>query len=111
MNPKFKTAWFYSPIAKLTEKQISGLWFWKSIKTVVQDVPQAADYEHFCATLEKIYNQFDEDGYDVVNIIPLNLGTSEPNHAILKNGDKTYLGDTGYSITRGTIVVGKRRDS
>ena len=48
---------------------------------------------------------------DVVNIIPLNIGSSEPNHALLKNGAHNYLGDTGYSITRGAVVVGKLRES
>jgi hypothetical protein len=109
MKQKFITNWFYSPIANNTEHKLTGLWFWKSVKKVVQSIPQAADYDHFCEQLQKIYNEFDENGYDVVNIIPLNLGTSEPNHAIMENGKKNYLGETGYSITRGTVVVGKLR--
>lgn len=110
MKQKFITSWFYSPIAKNTEHQLTGFWFWKSVKKVSHDVPQAADYQHFCEQLEQIYNDFDEKGYDVVNIVPLNLGTSQPNHSVLPNGQRNYLGDTSFSITRGTVVVGKLRE-
>ena len=111
MKKKFVTDWFYSPVAKHTEKQLTGFWFWKSVETVKTNIPQTGDYEHICQNLENIYNRFDEEGYDVVNIIPLNIGSSEPNHALLKNGAHNYLGDTGYSITRGAVVVGKLRES
>ena len=110
MKKKFVTDWFYSPVEKYSEKKIKGFWFWKSVVTVITQIPQTGDYDHYCERLEDIYNKFDSEGYDVVNILPLDLGSSEPNHAILNDsGKKTYLGETSYSVTRGAVVIGKLR--
>lgn len=47
----------------------------------------------------------DADGYDVINVIPIAAGYSEC--CAKSNGD--YVGDVGFSITRGAIIVGEKR--
>ena len=55
---------------------------------------------------EEKYNQLDAEGYDVINVVPISMGQSEN----CKRSDGTYVGDVGFSITRGAVVVGKKRD-
>lgn len=40
----------------------------------------------------------------MVNIVPIAMGTSE--HCKQSNGN--YVGDVGFSITRGAVIVGKK---
>ncbi len=106
---KFITQWFYSPIGKYNDVQTTG-WFWnKKTEVVKMDSPRTADYQNFADSIEKIYNAMDAEGYDVHQIIPLALGASEATHARLSNGQQNYLGEVGFSVTRGAIVVGKLR--
>lgn len=104
--PKFKTDWFYSSVGKF-ENVVTEGWFSKKVKRVVTEQPRTADYDEFAEWLAKTYIQFDADGYDVINVIPLNIGASQPVNAVLKNGEPNYLGEVGFSVTRGAIVVGK----
>ena len=108
---KFVTKWFYASVGEYENVQSEG-WFWnKKYKKVKEQTPRAANYEEFSKLLADTYNDLDKEGYDVVNVIPLALGASEPVHATMNNnGGKTYLGETGYSVTRGAIVVGRRRE-
>ncbi|CAG74584.1 hypothetical protein ECA1678 [Pectobacterium atrosepticum SCRI1043] len=108
---KFVTRWFYAGIGKYEDQVTEGYFWWKKTKSVELPTSRLADYDQFSKALEDTYNKLDEEGYEVVNILPLNLGTSEQNHAILSNGNKKYLGDTGFSVTRGAIVVGKLKNS
>ena len=101
MSKKFITTWFYSALK--TKKVSSGI-LGMSTKDVYD--PRTVDVEEMAKQLETVYNEYDAEGYDVVNILPISLGTSES--SIASNG--TYLGDVGFSISRGAIVVGKRRD-
>lgn len=108
---KFKTIWFYAPVGKF-ENVVSEGWFWnKKYKKVKEDEPRTADYDAFSQSIEDAYNALDADGYEVDNIIPLSIGASEPKHAVYKNGTTNYLGDVGFSVTRGAIVVGKLKGS
>ena len=52
MKKKFVTDWFYSPVEKYSEKKIKGFWFWKSVVTVITQIPQTGDYDHYCERLE-----------------------------------------------------------
>ncbi len=111
MQKKFVARWFYSGIGKYEDEITEGLLWWKKKKTVQVPTPRTADYDNFVESLESIYNKLDEEGYEVVNVLPLNLGTSEPNHAILTNGNKNYLGDVGFSVTRGAVVIGRLKST
>ena len=106
---KFITRWFYASVGKYQDVKTVG-WFWnkEDVKCEV-DISRTADYDEFAQKLEDIYNELDELGYDVHQVLPLNIGATEPNHATLQNGNPTYLGEIGFSVTRGAIVVGKLR--
>ena len=111
MKKKFVTHYFYAGIGKYEEQVEEGYLWWEKTTRVKFPTPRLADYEQFTKSLEDIYNKLDKEGYEVVNILPLNLGTSEGNYSTLNNGTKTYIGDIGFSVTRGAIVVGKLKDS
>ncbi|KTC21699.1 hypothetical protein AO391_26125 [Pseudomonas marginalis ICMP 9505] len=101
MSKKFITTWFYSPVD--SEEKAAGF-FGNKIKKVYD--PRSVNFDLFAQTLEETYNSFDDQGYDVVNIIPVAMGTSEQ----CKQSNGNYVGDVGFSLTRGAVVVGKRRD-
>lgn len=101
MSKKFITHWFYSPID--SEEKAAGL-FGNKTKKVYDH--RSVNFDLFAQNLEETYNSFDEQGYDVVNIIPVAMGTSEQ----CKQSNGNYVGDVGFSLTRGAVVVGKRRD-
>ncbi|BES85406.1 hypothetical protein PEC302107_16510 [Pectobacterium araliae] len=111
MTKKFVVRYFDAGIGKYKELVTKGHLSWKKTTVVEVPNPRLADYEQFIKNLEDIYNELDKDGYEVVNILPLNLGASKQNHAVLSNGAEKYLGDTGFSVTRGAIVVGKLKNS
>jgi hypothetical protein len=102
MADKFKTTWFYASLGKHdVEKGFFS-------KTVVKEVSQRhVDFEGYAQSLQNAYEQLDIEGYDVVNVVPISMGTSET--CSQSNGN--YVGDVGFSITRGAVVVGKRRES
>lgn len=106
---KFITTWFYAPVGHFDDVATSGF-FWNRTRTPVK-VPshRTADYDAFATQLEEIYNQFDSDGYDVHEVLPLNIGATESVYSKIKGNDN-YVGETGFSVTRGAVVVGKRRD-
>ncbi|MDY0833565.1 hypothetical protein [Pseudomonas sp. SED1] len=101
MSKRFITTWFY---ASLETKKVSSGILGMSTKDVYD--PRTVNVKEMAKQLEDVYNEYDAEGYDVVNILPVSLGTSEA--SIASNGN--YLGDVGFSINRGAIVVGKRRD-
>lgn len=79
-------------------------------ETVKVADPRIANYDEFATLLEKTYNDFDEEGYDVINVLPLTIGTDEQVEGRLKStGESNYLGQVSFSITRGAVVVGKLR--
>jgi hypothetical protein len=101
MAEKFSAKWFY--VGNGTYQVEKGL----INKTLVDKVSQRMpDFGEFAKNLASMYEQFDGEGYDVVNVLPINLGTSEQN----TQRDGTYVGDVGFSITRGAVVVGKKRN-
>jgi hypothetical protein len=100
---KFVTDWFYVPCAsqkKLQRTGFLGLGDPKIVKDYVNNVPDLDDY---AAKLAESYNKLDSAGYEVINIVPINIGSSD--QCFQEN--KNYVGDVGYSITRGAVVVGK----
>ena len=109
MSKKFETQWFYAALETNKEFKPSGF---LGIKRKEVDVTEArvANLDQFSEQLEQIYNGFDEKGYDVVNVVPISIGSSEACNAKMSNGKNNYLGETGFSITRGAVVVAQRRD-
>ena len=100
MADKYKTTWFRAPLD--TYKKDVGF-----IRKKIEEFygQRSVNIEEYSSMLAKAYNEMDEDGYDVVNVVSISMGQSEP--SITKQGN--YLGDMAFSIDRGAIVVGKRR--
>jgi len=90
---------------------ISETGLFKKTRTPVKvPDPKSVNYNDLARKIKEKYDEFDRSGYDVINVIPLALGSSESVNAVMNSsGAKTYLGETGFSITRGVILVGRRR--
>jgi hypothetical protein len=82
MAQKFYTTWFYSPRAPSDQR----------------DPEHSVNFDDFAARIQKIYDDFDSNGYDVVNVIPMAMGFA-----------KTYAQTVAFTATRGAVVVGKLR--
>lgn len=100
---KFVTDWFYVPCAsqrKIQRTGFLGLGEGKVVKDYCNNVPDLDDY---AAKLAESYNKLDSAGYEVINVLPIAIGSTE--QCFQEN--KTYVGDVGFSITRGAVIVGK----
>lgn len=102
MSSKFKTTWFYASLGKHDVKQ--GFIFKENVKRVSKRYADLSEYAQF---LQDAYDELDAEGYDVVNVVPISMGESES--CTQRNGN--YVGEVGFSITRGAVVVGKKRES
>jgi len=103
MPGKFKEMWFRASLDKYKyEKQKL---FGKEEIEKYND--RVVDFQDFADRLCSVYEKMASEGYDEVNVVPIAMGESEPN--VRQNGD--YMGDVGFSITRGAIVVGKKPGS
>lgn len=102
MAEKFITTWFYSSLG--TNEVEKGLIFKEKVKVISK---RDVDFDEYAQSLQKAYTKFDSDGYDVINVVPITMGSSE---ACNQSGG-VYVGDVGFSITRGAVVVGKIRES
>ncbi len=102
MSKNYKTKWFRASLD--TYKKDVG-WFRTKIEEFYGN--RSVNIEEYSSMLEDTYNEFDQEGYDVVNVVSISMGQSEPS-LTSKNG---YIGDKSFSIDRGAIVVGKRRNN
>jgi len=101
VGDKFRTRWFWASLD--TYEVDTGI----VIKTKKERHTQRrVNVDQFAELLRESYEKLDNDGYDVVNVVPIAMGQSEP--CTQRAG--VYVGDVGFSITRGAVVVGKRRD-
>ena len=101
MKEKFVTDWFYASLTKVDVT--TGLFFKDTHKEYGK---RSVDFDSFAQLLKQKYNELDAAGYDVVNVLPIAMGQSEQ----CNQRDGNYVGDVGFSITRGAVLVGKRRD-
>lgn len=105
------------------DKFISS-WFWASLGTYEVDKglfktkketrynERTVDFDDYADKLRQVYEDYDQQGYDVVNVVPITMGQSEQSIGQTKNliPEKRYLGDVGFSITRGAVVIGKKQE-
>lgn len=96
MNSKFKTVWFEAT-AGWHEIQEGIL----KKQTVRRETTRKCDFEDFAKKLAQAYNELDSQGYDVVNVVPISVGTSEDTHL--------QTGPVAYSRTHAAVVVGRLR--
>jgi len=101
MSDKFVTRWFRSSLD--TYEVDTGI-----IRTKLESRYNntTVNASEFAAQLAATYNELDQEGYDVVNVVPLLIGSSDT--SISRQGN--YLGDVGFTPTRGAVVVGKKRE-
>ena len=102
MSNKFVTRWFIAPLGKYIQE--SGALFFK--KSEEKSTQRFVDCDAYANSLNLIYNDLDALGYDVVSVVPIATGQSENCY----QSNDNYVGDVGFSITRGAVVVGKRRN-
>jgi len=108
MSEKFVTQWFYCSEQSATITQKTGVLRRKKEENVY--LAHMPDIEDYAKQLAIVYNQLDEAGCDVVNVVPINIGSSEPCYRRAKAGKREYLGNIPFSTTRGAVVVGQRRE-
>lgn len=101
MAGKFVSRWFYAGLGKYEVD--TGI-----IRTKMEErtSQRYVDFDGYAEKLTKIYEELDSDGYDVINIVPISMGQSET----CKQSNGNYVGDVGFSITRGAVVIGKKRE-
>ncbi len=104
MSNKFKTTWFYAPLSTYNKRVKTGI---LSTEEKTFDNERQLDFNAFCVSLNKVYEQMDSEGYDVINVMPISMGSSEP--CLQTTGN--YVGEVGFSITRGAVIVGKKFDA
>lgn len=102
MEGKYKTTWFYSALGTYTKKV--GLLGNKEESYYTE---RHVDLEAYANSLQEKYEELDAQGYEVINVIPIAMGQSE---SCTQSGG-TYVGDVGFSITRGAVVVGKKKQA
>ncbi|MDQ7728005.1 hypothetical protein [Halomonas sp. SpR8] len=101
MSGKFKTTWFWASLGKFDVEK--GFIFKEKVKKVSH---RNVDFDEYAQHLQNAYEQLDSEGYDVVNVVPISMGTSE----VCNQSNGNYVGDVGFSITRGAVVVGKKKE-
>lgn len=102
-NEKFVTDWFYVPCASTKRLQRTGFLGLGEPKIVKDYANAIPDLEEYAKVLAEKYNAFDRAGYEVIEIVPISIGSSD--QCFQEN--KNYVGDVGYSTTRGAVLVGK----
>lgn len=101
MSGKFKTTWFWASKGKFDSER--GFFVKEKTSKVSQ---RYVDMDEFAQNLQNAYEELDGQGYDVVNVIPVTTGTKE----LSTQPGGITVGEIGFSITTGAVVVGKRRD-
>lgn len=101
MAGKFVSRWFYASL----EKYVVDVGILKS-KNEERYSDRSVDLDNYAKNLRNIYEELDTEGYDVINIVPISMGQSEE-----MRSKSAYLGEVGFSITRGAVVIGKKRDN
>lgn len=95
MASKYVSRWFYAGLGKYEVD--TG-----TFRTKIEERPSEryVDFDDFAKQLTKIYEELDSDGYEVINVVPISMGQSE------HSGGAVFF---GFSITRGAVVIGKKR--
>ena len=72
MASKFVSRWFYAELGKY---EVDTGTFRTKIEERRSD--RYVDFDVFAKQLTKIYEEFDSDGYEVINVVPISMGQSE----------------------------------
>lgn len=75
----------------------------KSVKKYAYGHP---DLDSLIENLQDACNEYDDQGYDIETILPLNIGSVDE----YLNSNNRVVNTASYSVTRGVLLVAKRRD-
>ena len=105
---KFISKWFYASLGTYEVKK----GFIKK-KKENHHTQRYVNFDEYADSLRSIYEEFDDAGYEVINVTPIQMGQSEASIGQTTEliSTKQYLGDVGFSITRGAVVIGKKKDA
>lgn len=109
MSAKFITTWFYAGHEK-NQKVVSRGFLGMRKELEEEAAARVVNLDEFADMLTKVYTDFDTQGYEVINVLPLNMAASDNTHGRNHNGNQVFLGEVGFSITKGAMVVGKRKE-
>lgn len=101
MSAKFKTTWFYAELS--SEEKEKGLIKKRVEKSYTQ---RSVNLDAYARELQKTYEELDAEGYEVINVVPVSMGQSEGYSSGPNN-----MGIVGFSITRGAVVVGQKKET
>ena len=108
MAVKFVSSSFYCALASDVIDKKKGF-FKKRIEQEKLYYPELPDCGDYAERLANEYNKMDAAGYKVVNVVPINVGCSEPVYSVhKKSGVKKFMGEKTYSTTRGAVVIGEK---
>ena len=104
---KYISHWFYASLGTFDVEK--GLFFKKTEK---QQSERFVNLDEYAEKLRKTYENFDENGYEVIEVTPIVMGQSEASIGRTKQliSETSYLGDVGFSITRGAVIIGKLKE-
>src|SRR5690554_623695 len=108
MSEKFITTWFYAGHQK-DRKAVSRGFFGMRTEIEEEVSARAVNLDEFADLLAKVYTEFDQQGYDVINVLPLDMAASDSVHG-RRGGNLEFLGEVGFSITKGAVVVGRLKE-
>ena len=105
---KFKSMWFYASLGTYDVEK--GLFVKRKEK---HHSERYVDFDEYAERLRNAYETFDSEGYEVINVTPINMGQSEQSIAKTKElfSQSNYVGDVGFSITRGAVLIAKKKTS
>ncbi|SUO97125.1 hypothetical protein [Suttonella ornithocola] len=89
----YKTVWFYADLA--TNENHTQIF-------------NHVDFSDYAERLEDAYNHLYQEGYEVVNVIPINMGQTDISSQ--QQGIYTHMDSNAYSIICDAIVVGKGKN-
>jgi len=107
-RPKYSVRGFYVGLAAFED--VEHTTFSSFGLTKPKDVTKYAaghpDLDALVENLQDACNEYDDHGYDIETIIPLNIGSAD----VYRNSSNVAVNTSSYSVTRGVLLVAKRRD-
>ncbi len=108
-KPKYSVTGFYVSCGSenYTQSTIRSSLGFSEPKRVKKYTLTYPDLDSMIQQLEEACNEYDRQGYDIETILPLNIGSADE----YQNQQRKVVTTASYSVTRGAMLVAKRRDS
>lgn len=102
---KYRCAWVRAEMDTY-EHEKPGFLFSKTYETRMY--PRAADLADFTSRIQATCNEMDADGYEVISIMPVGVGVTEP--VLLNKNPNQQITEISHAVTRSAIITARRRD-